>query len=67
MPRKRKPQNQQLLNTGMVKSSIVEYLKKGLTINEILQKLLDIHLIIIEKVDLKLFISDNKLKSNGNE
>jgi hypothetical protein len=55
--------NQELLNTPIVKQSIIRYLKQELSLNEILQKLLDIQLIIISKDELQIFIKDNNLNN----
>lgn len=52
--------NKELLDTPIVKQSILRYLELGFSLNEILDKLLDIHLIIITKKELECFIN-NKL------
>ena len=52
--------NQELLNTPIVKESIKRYLELGYSHKKILDKLLDIHLIIITNEELIEFI-ENKL------
>lgn len=52
--------NEDLLDTQIVKESIKRYLKLGLTLKEILNKLWDIHLIDITENELKDFIENLK-------
>jgi hypothetical protein len=56
--------NKELLNTPVVKGSIKRYLELGLNLEEILNKLLDIHLIIITKKELSDFIEENLNRKN---
>jgi len=48
--------NEELLNEKIVKASIKRYLDKGFSLDKILLKLMDIHLIIISEVELREFI-----------
>lgn len=56
--------NKELLETPVVESSIRRYLRNGLNLEEILDKLLDIHLIIITQKELIEFIGLKKLGEN---
>ena len=53
--------NKELLNTPILKNAIVRYLEEDLSLKEILDKLFDIHLIIITEKELKDFILTNEL------
>ena len=48
--------NRELLETQIVKSSILRYLQMGFSINQIREKLEDIHLIVIPTEELEEFI-----------
>lgn len=48
--------NHELLNTAIVKDSILIWIAKGFTVDEIKNKLEDIHLIIIDYNTLNKFI-----------
>lgn len=51
--------NEELLETQIVSLSIERYIREGLSHKEILEKLEDIHLIVITQDDLEMFIEHN--------
>ena len=53
--------NKELLDTPILKSAIARYLEEDLSLKEILNKLFDIHLIIITEKELEDFILTNEL------
>lgn len=57
--------NEDLLETQIVKFSIERWLREGISLDGILSRLDNIHLIIIEKEDLEWFIETNKLNSEN--
>lgn len=59
--------NEELLNTPAVKSSIKRYLEMGLRFEDIKERLIDIHLIIVDDDKLHDFIDNLKeLIKKGN-